>query len=85
MKEFFKSLGKVLLNVGEDEAKVIVTQAVKDAFIKVGLPAHQFDESFDLRKAGKFIDVVHTASEQLNVNHNLNTVEDAVRILSKQN
>lgn len=61
-----------------------VEEAVRLAHEKVGLPSESFDPNFELAKTGKLYDVLHYASEYLEVNHRMRTSGDVSRFLSEQ-
>lgn len=58
------------------------TDAVRQAFMSVGLPADQFSPSFDLQRSGKTQDVLLHAGALLGIDHGLITVGDVVKYLS---
>lgn len=56
-----------------------VEDAVRLAYIRVGLPTEQFGPTFDLAGTGKIYDVLHYAGLTLGADHGLRTVGDLVQ------
>lgn len=52
--------------------------AVQAAFTHCGLPLEQFKHDFNLVPSGKIYEIIHYASETLNVDHRLRTVGDVI-------
>ncbi len=69
---------------GDEPRPDPIVQAVRMAYLQVGLPAEQFSPSFDLLRAGKLADVLHLAGTRLGVDTELNTVEDVVNYLGAE-
>lgn len=60
-----------------------VVEAVKRAFAPCGLNVDAFDMDFDVVKTGKLHQLLHYASQNLGIDHNLHTVRDIVHFLSR--
>jgi hypothetical protein len=60
-----------------------VVEAVRAAFLRVGLPGDKFSPEFDLMRSGKLAAVLKLAADDLGVDAEFSTVADVVRYLKE--
>lgn len=82
-------MSKMLYNmglwlVGRFAPKYSAMEAVRTAFLTVGLPAEQFGPEFNLMKSGKLAEVLIQSAELLDSDHQFETVRDVLELFEKE-
>ncbi len=85
LKRWVAALALMLLQWAErtDDTTDPTVEAVRRAYLRVGLPDDKFSPDFDLMKSGKLAAVLKFSAEELGVDAEFSTVADLVRYLKE--
>lgn len=78
MKKLLHKFASWLLS--KTQPTIDIPEAVRLAFLEVGLPASEFSPSFDLLRAGKLADLLVKVAQRLDHDNQFTTVGDVIAV-----